>query len=100
MITFEQARQIVFDNLAGQYPPEADFQVATWGWENDDLYQLVAGPYAMVYVSRGPQDDEWLEDGDGPFIMVNKETGEYIEEYGEPFLIPDARAIGEPQPAQ
>lgn len=35
MITFEQERQIVADN----YPPEADFQVVTWSWENETDYR-------------------------------------------------------------
>ncbi|CAA0138232.1 Uncharacterised protein [Mycolicibacterium vanbaalenii] len=51
MITFEQARQIVADNRASAYPPEADFQVDTVGFENDTHYQLIAGPYAMGSVA-------------------------------------------------
>lgn len=82
MITFEEAREIVAANRGPKYPPAADFQVSTWGWENDEAYQLVAGPYAMVYQARNDADREWLEDEDGPFITVNKVTGEYVEHWG------------------
>lgn len=104
MITFEEARQIVADNRSADYPPAADFQVATWGWENADEYQLVSGPYAMVYPARNSADREWLEDSDGPFVTVNRVTGEYVEhrglgEDGQPFRLEGATPVGEPQVA-
>lgn len=96
MITFEEARQIVKDNRAHKYPPEAEFQVATWGWENEHWYQLKAGPYAMVYPPRGKADLAWLIPSDGPFITVNKETGEYVEHYGfPPYELEGSTDIGE-----
>jgi hypothetical protein len=79
LITFEQARQIVADHRAAEYPPEADFQVATWGWENNEEFQLTSGPYPMVYGIRNDDDLKWLIPEDGPFVTVNKVTGEYVE---------------------
>ncbi|QGJ89142.1 hypothetical protein SEA_RETRO23_4 [Mycobacterium phage Retro23] len=104
MVTFEQARGIVFDNRAHLYPAEADFQVATWGWENDSAYQLICGPYAMVYPARNADDRLWISDQDGPFVTVDKATGEYAEHYGltddgRPFRLDGATPIGEPTEA-
>ncbi|QLF84568.1 hypothetical protein SEA_GAIL_3 [Mycobacterium phage Gail] len=104
MITFEQARQIVRDNRASAYPPEADFQVATWGWENDEFFEIPAGAYAEVYVPRSPEDRDYVMVEDGPYIRVNKATGEYSEEYGLgddglPLELPGATPVGEPQAA-
>ncbi len=36
MITFDQARDIVAQAVCTDYPAN-DFEVARWGWENDDM---------------------------------------------------------------
>ncbi|QFG04479.1 hypothetical protein SEA_JEEVES_3 [Mycobacterium phage Jeeves] len=102
MITFEEARDIVADNRASAYPLEADFQVAPWGWENEEFYQVLAGSYAEVYGRRNAADDEFIYVDDGPFITVNKTTGEYIEtwgldEEGLPPMLPGAVPVGTPR---
>ncbi len=104
MTTFEEARAIVASNRAPAFPAEADFQVATWGWENDTAYQLICGPYAMVYPARNEADLRWISDGDGPFVTVDKATGEYTEHWGlagdgRPFQLENASPIGEPKQA-
>lgn len=99
MITFEQARQIVADNRAGSFPPGADFQVATWGWENEDKYLIVSGAYASVYPPRNEEDEKYITPENGPVVTVDKSTGEYEEhwgsdEFGLPFSLPDSTPIG------
>lgn len=76
MITFEQARTIVADQLASQYPAAADFTVAPWGWETDDVYIVAAGPYARIYKPRNEADYDWLIPADQSSICVDKTTGE------------------------
>lgn len=94
MITFAEAREIVFESRGIEYPEEAEFVVSEKGWENDEYYQLVAGPYAMVAGVRGPADLQWLIPEDGPYITVHKITGEYKERWGyPPFKIDNAVEI-------
>lgn len=105
LISFDQARAIVASNRASAYPAEADFQVATWGWENSQFYQVIAGSYAEVYGRRNAADEEFIYVEDGPFITVSKTTGEYIEtwgldEEGLPPMLDGAMPIGEPPPRQ
>jgi hypothetical protein len=99
LITFDDARAIVAANRGSEYPPEAEFQVATWGWENSSEYQLVSGPYVMVYGHRNDADLEFLYTADGPWTTVDKLTGEHTEhwglnEEGLPFELPDATPVG------
>lgn len=96
MITFDQARDIVAEHRSSSYPPEADYQVATWGWENSTEYLVVSGAYAMVYPARSGADREWLEDADGPYTTVNKVTGDYSEHWGEPFELANGTPVGSP----
>lgn len=88
MTTFEEARAIVFDLLSGDYPAEANFQVKTWGWENDTHYQLVAMPANFDYVAPA----------NGPYITVEKATGECKLYYGRPYELPNGSPIGENHP--
>jgi hypothetical protein len=99
VITFEQARAIVAAKGSPHYPPEADFQVATWGWENSTHYQLVSGSYANVYGLRNEADEEFFYLGDSNCSTVDKLTGEYTEHGGLgadglPFELPDAVPVG------
>lgn len=89
MITLEQAREIVATNRGPQYAPEADFEVAYWGWENDDLYLIRAGSYAELHGPRDAADLEHFYTDSGPVITVNKHTGEYLEHYGLDGGFPD-----------
>ncbi|MBS1690766.1 MAG: hypothetical protein JST91_00845 [Actinobacteria bacterium] len=93
-------------NRASAYPAEAEFLVAPWGWESEEFFQMTAGSYAEVYGPRSPADYEFIYVEDGPFISVNKATGEYIETWGldedglPPPILPGATPIGErPQQA-
>lgn len=97
MITFEEAQAIVAANRSSEYPPEAEFQVATWGWENDDEYLVGSGPYVMLYGPRNPDDMRFLYVDDAPATTVNKHTGEYLEHYGllGEFPFPDMVPFGE-----
>jgi hypothetical protein len=99
VVTFEQAREIVAAQRGPHYPPEADFQVAPWGWENSTHYQLVSGPYVMVFGARSAADLRFLYVEDGPWTTVDKVTGEYVEhwglnEQGLPFELPDSVPVG------
>jgi hypothetical protein len=99
VITFEEARTIVAAKRSSKYPAEAEFQVATWGWENSTEYQLISGPYAMVYAPRSDADERFIYLEDGPWTTVHKVTGEYTEhwgldENGLPFELPDATPVG------
>jgi hypothetical protein len=66
LTTFEEPRAIVATNRGPGYPPEADFVVAPYGWENDVLYVVVAGSYAEVYGPRNPEDFNFISTADGP----------------------------------
>lgn len=89
MITFEQARQIVLNKLHGEYLPQANFKVETWGWENDDDYQLVWSV-----------SDEYRAPSSGPYPIVNKATGEYRARSGAPYRIPNATPVGNQPPQE
>lgn len=104
MITFEEARAIVAANRASAYPPEAEFHVATWGWENAEYFLIRAGAYGEVYPPRSAADEAFLFLSDGPVITVNKATGEYEERYGLdenglPFSLEDSTPVGVRQSA-
>lgn len=79
LITFEQARQIVEAKLRGEFPPQAGFEVAEWGWENEDDYQL-----------GWSVNDEYRAPSSGPYPIVNKATGAYRARSGAPYQIPNA----------
>lgn len=65
MITFEQARQIVYDNRARLYD-EDDFTVLPSGWETPERW--------IVEYSSEAIDNR-------PWTSVDKQTGEYFEDY-------------------
>lgn len=102
MITFEQARAIVAENRSNLYPAEANYQVATWGYENETHYQLFDGPYVKLYSPKSREAQKWITPDTSFAIIVNKETGEYQEVWGlEPdddrvtFELPNATRVGE-----
>lgn len=82
MTTFEEAQAVVLANLAPKYPAEANVVVATYGWENEEIYLMAAGPHALIYGPSSPDDAKYIRVEDGPRITVRKDTGEYIEEWG------------------
>lgn len=79
MITFDQAREIVAQAkvVRDQYPPD-DFVVAEWGWENRQLFVVVAG---TKYDVTGEGDPGTLT-MDAPARVVDKKTGELRELFG------------------
>ena len=90
MITFDEGRAIVAANNSN-YPPEAHFTVEPWGFESDEVYVVVAGPFANL---RGPaayaaesgvsemEAMDYFYVDSGPSMLVVKETGEYREVFG------------------
>jgi len=76
LITFDEARQLVQDRLSPDYPVDADYTTAPWGYETTDSYVVSAGPYATVHRPRTEDEFKWLIPGDQPPIYVNKVTGE------------------------
>jgi hypothetical protein len=81
--TFEEARLIAAQNLSMWFLPEENFAVKPYGWENGTEYWLLWGV-----------DDKFAAPGDGPYPIVNKLTGEYREESGAYFMLPDAVEVG------
>ena len=79
MPTFEQAQQLVTDDLGD------DYQVEAWGWENDNEYQLEV----TNLTGKIPED--------GPRITVNKTTGDITHHYGY-YWIDNRTPCGEPEP--
>jgi hypothetical protein len=73
LITFEQARTIVYEKLASEFSAEDDFVVAPTGGETSSVYVVSAGPRAQILEPRtAPRrfNDE--------IITVNKVTGEIV----------------------
>ncbi len=81
---------IVQDQLSAEWPAEADFTTAPWGYESDDHYLVVCGPYARIFGARNSADLEWEEPVlDAPLICVVKETGVVEElEHGQSVFTP------------
>ena len=79
MITFDEARDIVAASkvVRDQYPA-GDFIVAKWGWENADLFVVVAGTRYDV-TGEGNPDTLTM---DAPARVVDKKTGELREILG------------------
>lgn len=97
MTTFEEAQDIVVEQINDRYLPEDEFQLAPWGWETDEWWIVSAGSRVSLYGAQTPEDRDLIRDDDAPITVVNKLTGEYVEHYtyGEdPF--PDRTPIGEP----
>ena len=95
MTTFEQARAIVVANRASEYPPEAGFEVADYGWETDEVWVMVAGSHPELHGSTDASDLDYVYNEDGPQITVNKVTGEYVETYGVRSLPEGAVPVGD-----
>jgi hypothetical protein len=96
VITFDEAREVVAQAI-GPDDPEADFEVAPWGWANDEVYVLLAGTHIAVYGPTSYEEALTLQIDDTPALLVNKETGEFTQVYGllgEP-AAPDLVPIGE-----
>ncbi|WNM74099.1 hypothetical protein SEA_NERGAL_8 [Mycobacterium Phage Nergal] len=93
MLTFDDARQVVATSTAvrAMYPPD-DFEVAEYGWENRDVYVIVAGTH-MDVTGEGEVDSLTM---DAPARLVDKSTGELREVHGlmgrDP--APDLQPIG------
>lgn len=74
MITFDEARAIVAAAMLPDWNPIAGtFDVANWGWENEQYWSIQAGAR------------EWLQDQDRAYRiiddtvrLVNKKTGQFI----------------------
>jgi hypothetical protein len=75
LITFDEARQLVMDQLGHRYPVDADFTTAPWGYQTADSYIVSAGPYAFVHRPRNEDEYKWLIPADQPPTYVNKVTG-------------------------
>lgn len=76
LITFEQARSIVQEQLSGEWPAEAGFTTAPWGWETSTAYVVLSGPASKILPPRTAKrnhDDELN-------VCVDKETGEITYE--------------------
>jgi hypothetical protein len=73
MITFEQAREAVThsDDVRALYPRD-DFQVADYGWQDQDDFMVVAGTGADV---DGTDDDFDSVTMDAPVLLVSKNNG-------------------------
>ena|SRR6185312_1438265 len=82
-------------NRSTHPPPGANFQVAPRGWETDETWVLLAGPYAAIYGSTSPDDEQYIRTDDGPLIEVNKTTGEYTEKWGVQWFLWDEPAMTE-----
>lgn len=83
MITFDAARDIVASSTAvrSMYPSD-DFEVADYGWENDQLYVIVAGTHADVHGIEDPATDFDRLTLDAPARLVDKTTGHLQEVFG------------------
>lgn len=86
MITFEQARQIVYAALRPDYPAIADFSVSASGLENADEYQVIPVVGSREYLAP-----------EGVAHIVNKVTGEYTQKYGVGRVIDNGTPCGEPE---
>jgi hypothetical protein len=78
-ITFDEARDIVAASkvVREQYPDD-DFVVAEYGWENRELFVVIAG---TRYDVTGEGDLDTLT-MDAPARTVSKATGELREIFG------------------
>lgn len=74
MITFDEAQTIVEQAIRNQYPPD-DFVVADFGYENDEVYVVIAG---TVFDVTGVGDPGTMT-VNSPARLVNKETGELTQ---------------------
>lgn len=66
-ITFERARELVAEDLAGV----DDVVIAEFGQENDDFYRVFAGPSVIFDDDADPAQIPM----DVPVTLVDKETG-------------------------
>ena len=99
MITFEQARALVFDYLKDEYPAAANFTTATWGDENTSHYHVICGPHAVLYEPKSSEATRWLSPNDGQYVTVDKSSGEVRiyqgpDANGERYKLPDATPVG------
>lgn len=70
MITFTEARQLVYELFAPHWKPEmGELITLPRGYENATHYQVVVG-------AREAEDDPDFSLFDGPIPLVDKETGE------------------------
>lgn len=88
MTTFENAREIVRQQLRQEYPAVANLTISASGLQNADSYQ--------IFVSVDSSEYRVLEDG--PAHVVNKSTGLYSKKWGYQYVIPDATPCGAPDP--
>lgn len=98
MITFEQAQQTVSQSQQDLWPAEASFITPPWGYENEEVYVVPAGPYARFYGARNETEERWEEPAlDDLLLVVDKTTGELS--YGEALSPPaDLTPVGEEPP--
>lgn len=78
-ISFEQARQIVFDVMHPEWEADGEgelFVVSADGAENDDFWQILFG------------DRRWLIDGDAAFRPIRGVTGFISKEDGSWLDVP------------
>ncbi|AQT81972.1 hypothetical protein B1R94_26000 [Mycolicibacterium litorale] len=82
-ITFEAARDIVASSagVRAMYPRD-DFEVADYGWENAEVYVIVAGTHVDVHGIDDPATDFERLTFDAPARLVDKTTGELREIFG------------------
>lgn len=84
LITFEEARAIAAEQLADEYPAEANFVVAPWGFETDEVYIVLAGPHDLVYGILSEEAMKWMKPAASRTTCVNKHTGELTIELEAP----------------
>jgi hypothetical protein len=70
VITFEEARAVVQHSSSVRELWGNSFTTADYGWQNGDVYQVVA------YIPDEP------DVFDAPMLFVDKQTGELREVYG------------------
>lgn len=91
MITFDEARSIVELAVRDQYPAD-DFLVAEFGYENDDVFVIIAGtnfdvtgvgdPGTMTINSPARLVDKDSGELTQVFVTLNTEPAENLREIG------------------
>lgn len=88
MLTFADARAAISAAPAMRKFYGDGFQVAEYGWENDEVYLMALSPADGVAIF------------DAPALLIDKETGKLTEVYGAAVQgVPpaeDLRPIGNP----
>jgi hypothetical protein len=83
VVTFERARQIVYEAESGDWGPGYNFHVPPYGWETDE--------YWFVLADIRPDDRGDAIPGYEPLRHVHKHSGEYgggrVQVNGRPAIV-------------